>query len=138
VKRRVSSLSALVLGLAAAGCSGGSIGGVIPQTDEVTLLEVQAQVFSPRCALSGCHVGTDAPFGLDLSSGLSRGNLVDVPSGEVPQLLRVQPFNASDSYLFKKLMGDPDINGDPMPLTGGPLGAADLALIQSWIEQGAM
>lgn len=131
-------LMVLVPGLLAAGCSRNSIGGIIAPPPTVTLLDVQIQVFSPRCALSGCHTGPAAPFGLDLSAGESFGNLVGVASGEQPGLLRVEPFDAADSYLYMKLSGDPRISGDPMPLSGGPLSAADLALVESWIEQGAL
>lgn len=110
----------------------------MPSPTTVRLLDVQTQVFSPRCALSGCHTGVGAPFGLDLSAGASAGNTIGVASAEVPSLLRVEPFDPADSYLLMKLIADPRISGDPMPLSGGPLSAADLALVESWIDQGAM
>lgn len=126
-------------GLLAVSCGGGSAGGgVIAPPAGVTSAEVQAQVFGPRCALSGCHVGAGAPFGLDLSSvGSSAANLVDVTSAEVPSLDRVEPFQSADSYLYLKLVGDPAIQGDPMPAAGGPLNGADLTLVRTWIDQGA-
>jgi hypothetical protein len=126
--------------LFACGCSGGSSGGtVIDPPDQVTATEVQAEVFGPRCALSGCHVGATAPFGLDLGSvASSTANTVGVASFEVPSLDRVLPGDADESYLYLKLTGDPRIQGDPMPASGGPLGPAELALVRTWIEQGAM
>ena len=139
--RRGWSLAGLLtagLSLCGAGCGSGSGGGVVQSPSDVTLLDVQAQVFSPRCAVSGCHVGPGAPFGLDLSAGASAGNTIGVSSGEVPQWLRVEPYNAADSYLYMKLIDDPRILGDPMPASGGPLSAADLDLIATWIDQGAM
>jgi hypothetical protein len=107
----------LVAGLAVltAGCSSGSGDGVVSDQNSVTLLEVQAQVFSPRCALSGCHVGAGAPLGLDLSSGASAGNLVGVPSAEIPGLLRVESGNAADSYLYMKLVDDPAFSATRCP-----------------------
>ena len=126
-----------LVGVAFAGCSGGSGGDVMKSEDEVTLLDVQQQVFTPRCALSGCHVGAESPFGLDLSAGLAADNIIGVPSGEVPELLRVEPYDADDSYLYMKLVDAPDIEGDPMPLEGDPLTAGQLALIEDWIDQGA-
>jgi hypothetical protein len=124
-------------GFLAAGCSGGSDGGVTsPAT--VTLADVQAQIFSPRCALSGCHVGAGAPKGLDLSAGQSAAHLVSVPSVELPSMSRVEPFDGSQSYLYLKLTADPQILGDPMPASGPALNAGQLDLIQTWIEQGAM
>ena len=64
----------------------------------VTLLDVQSQVLTPRCALSGCHVGSGAPFGLDMSSvSASRSNLVNVTSGENSSMMRVLPSDAANS-----------------------------------------
>lgn len=128
---------ALAVGpLLAAACSGGSSGfGLDP--NDVTLLDVQAQVFSPRCALSGCHIGGMAPFGLDLSSGNAGGNTVGVQAAEVPALMRVDPYDPDGSYLYLKISGDPSILGDPMPADGSSLTPSDIDLVRTWIEQGA-
>jgi hypothetical protein len=123
---------------AAAACSGASDPGATPGPSAPTLLMVQAQVFTPRCALSGCHVGTGAPFGMDLSSAASsEANLIGVPSGEEPALMRVAAGDSANSYLYWKVTGNPGIGGDPMPAAGGPLSAGDLDLIASWIDGGA-
>jgi hypothetical protein len=124
----------------ALGCSGGggSDGGTIsPGNGAVRLLDVQTQVFTPRCAISGCHVGAGAPFGMDLSAGNAAASVVGVASGQVPSMFRVVPGDASQSYLYWKVSGDPRILGDPMPLNGSALSAADLARIADWIDQGA-
>ncbi len=137
----VKRAGSLVAGLCvlAAGCSGGDAGrSVIPGPERVTLADVQANVFSPRCASFGCHAGELSPFGLDLSAGESLGNLVGVASSEVPGLLRVEPFDAANSYLYMKVTADPRILGDPMPATGPPLSAGEIALVESWIDQGAL
>jgi hypothetical protein len=130
---------AATLGLFAAGCGGSDFDpGLLEPPESVTLLDIQSQIFSTRCALSGCHTGTTAPFGLDLTSlASSSANLLGVPSGEVPGLLRVEPFDATDSYLYMKLTADPRIEGDPMPALGEPLNAGQLALIETWINGGA-
>ena len=120
-----------------AGCSGGSGGGVIPGPGSVTLVDVQAQVFSPRCALSGCHIGPGAQMDLDLSAGNAGPDTIGVSAQEIPAMLRVEPGNAADSYLYMKLIQDPRILGDQMPASGGPLSAGQLNLIESWIDQGA-
>jgi hypothetical protein len=131
-------LAVLTLIVTAASCSGGSdtLIGTSPQAP--TLLVVQSQVFTPRCALSGCHVGAGAPFGMDLSSvASSAANLIDVASGEKPAMKRVAPGDSASSYLYWKITGNPGIGGDPMPLSGGPLSAGDIDLIASWIDGGA-
>ena len=108
-------------------------------TGTTTVLAVQAQVFTPRCALSGCHTGTTPPKGLDLSTAHdSATHLVGVASVEVPAYFRVEPFDAANSYIYMKVTADPRILGDRMPHNGPALGAADIALIQAWIDQGAM
>lgn len=138
----VLALAALLcVAATAAGCGGGSGGpeATMQPLGNVTTLDVQQQVFTPRCALSGCHVGTGAPFGLDLSSvSSSSANLVGVASAEMPSLSRIEPYDPDASYLFMKVTDDPAIQGDRMPQIGSPLNAADLALIQAWIDQGAM
>ena len=123
----------------AAGCGGGDpADAVVGQPGVVSALDVQTRVFTPRCALSGCHVGIGAPMDLDLGSvAASVANTVDVPSAEVPSLMRVAPNDAPGSYLYRKVSGDPNIQGDPMPASGPPLNATELALIETWIEQGA-
>lgn len=102
-----------------------------------TLADVQDQIFSQSCALSGCHLGEDAPFGLDLSQGEAYANTVGVASREVPELLRIEPGAPDASYLVKKVQGDPDIVGQQMPLGGTPLSAAQIDLLREWIADGA-
>lgn len=128
---------AVALAALAVGCGGSGDGGTMSPPG-VTLLDVQTQVFGPRCALSGCHVGPGAPFSLDLSSvSASSASLIGVSSAEVPTFQRVVPGDAADSYLFMKITADPRILGDPMPLSGGALGAGDIERIRSWIDGGA-
>ena len=120
-----------------AGCGGGS-DQMVSTPQNPTLLDVQAQVFTPRCAISGCHVGSGAPFHLDLSSAAnSEANAIGVASSEMPSLKRIEPGDASMSYLYRKITADPTILGDPMPASGGPLSASQIALIQEWIDAGA-
>ena len=45
-------------------------------------------------------------------SCMSFDELVDVPSTQQPGLDRVEPGDAENSYLVKKLRGDVDIDGD--------------------------
>src|SRR5262245_46005356 len=121
----------------AVGC-GGASDPVADATPAPTLLVVQSHVFTPRCALSGCHAGPSAPFGLDLSSiAASSASLDGVFSAEKPAMLRIAPGDSASSYLYWKITANPGIAGDPMPLTGGPLSSADVNLIASWIDGGA-
>lgn len=124
-----------------AGCGGGGLsdptGGISPPPPAVTVTDIENQIFTPRCATSGCHVAGDAVFDLVLSSGESYDRLVNVPSAEIPSFDRVEPGNATDSYLYMKVADDPRILGDPMPFTGPRLSAGELQLIADWINDGA-
>ncbi len=130
----VVSLCVLVLG--SLGCEHQSLmeaGSLEPK-----LSSIQTQIFDQRCALSGCHVGSSAPFGLDLSQGVASGNLVNVPSGEVPQLDRVEPGDPDRSYLIMKLDGTPGIVGQRMPLGASALSSDEIQAIRDWITSGAL
>lgn len=98
-----------------AGLVRGQITPVIPPT----ITQLQATVFGPSC--SGCHNGSvDAggplPASMNLTSAAASFRaLVDVPSREKPELLRVKPFSPDDSYLVHKIEGRAGIAGVRMP-----------------------
>jgi len=104
---------------------------------EATFSSIQTSIFDQSCALSGCHRGSDAPVGLDLSEGKSYENLVNVPSREKPSVLRIEPNNADSSYLVLKLEGAPVIKGEQMPFGREPLPDGQIDLIRQWIDDGA-
>jgi hypothetical protein len=103
---------------------------------EATLPAIQANVFTPSCALSFCH-GAALQAGLDLREGASFASLVNVMSVEVPSLLRVEPFAPDDSYLICKLEACGVMVGQQMPLIGGPLDQSVIDVIRQWIMNGA-
>lgn len=104
-----------------------------------TLETVQAAVFDTNCAVSGCHIEGTAAFGLNLSAGQARDNLVNVPSAEVPDLLRVDPGNPDDSYLVIKIEGGSRMatGTGRMPLGRPSLSAEQMKLVRDWIAGGA-
>ena len=92
------------------------------------------------CAQSGCHAGASASFsgGQNLEAANAYANIVNVSSSEKPGVMRVQPGDAENSYLYQKITGAPGIVGAQMPLAGGPLAEEDIERIELWIEQGAL
>lgn len=82
---------------------------------------------------TACHGSGAAGLTLRLGSG---GDVVNVPSTERPELLRVRPFDPADSYLFLKVRGDGGIDGGRMPL-GVPEDPRIAELVRAWIEAGA-
>ena len=133
-----TGLAMVVLLPVLAGCGGTDRPGVVgSDPSAVTYAQVQDAIFTPSCAVTGCHVAGSAPFGLDLSTGQSMANIVGVPSAEVPEYERIDPFNPADSYLYMKVTGDPRILGDQMPALAPPLSGPKIRLLEDWIEQGA-
>ena len=67
--------------------------------------EIQANVFSPDCATSGCHAGVIATAGLNLEETNSYAMLVGIQSSQEAALQRVGAGDPDNSYLVKKLEG---------------------------------
>ena len=103
-----------------------------------TYTRVQDEVFTPKCALSGCHLGPAslAQEGLVLSSGVAFDNVVAVRSNQNPSIFRVTPGDATNSYLWRKITAGQPIIGDRMPQTG-TITEAERQLITDWILRGA-
>ncbi len=80
------------------------------------------------CTWSGCHTGT-------VSSGLSLGTYQGALTGGLHGAA-VVPCDTAASIMLDKIGGAPTF-GQPMPLGGDPVSAADLATIQEWIAGGA-
>lgn len=120
-------------------CSSNSVSGpdTGPDTLEPNLTSIQANIFSSKCALSGCHVnGGLAPMSLQ-NAEISFSNLVNVASVQKPAVMRVSPNNADGSYLVQKLEGAAGIFGARMPLGRDPLSAQEINVIRQWINNGA-
>src|SRR5688572_15582502 len=141
--RSLSLVASLLLSACAAGSGdgdggdgdrGGGGGGGGDPPIEATLESIQENVFSAVC--TNCHVGASAPQGLRLEEGMSHAMLVNVPSTEVPSILRVNAGNPDDSYLIQKIEGTASV-GEQMPLGGPELSAEQIAAIRQWITDGA-
>lgn len=100
-----------------------------------TFSRVQAEVFTPSCALSGCHSGASPQQGMDLSAGRSYASIVNVRAVESTRL-RVAPGDPDASYLISKVRGDATIAGSRMPL-GGALPPERVNLLVDWVRRGA-
>jgi hypothetical protein len=111
-------------------------GGNEPIDPNATFTRVQSEVFTPTCAVIGCHHPVGQQSQLVLSTGNAYGNLVGVTSVENPALKRIAPGDPANSYLYRKITGA-GITGDRMPQAGPPLSEANLNLIRDWIRRGA-
>ena len=111
---------------------------------QVTLTQLQTQIFTPIC--SGCHngVGTNLPGVQNLTAGHTFANIVNVASLEVLTLKRILPNDPANSYLVQKIEGTAT-SGGRMPFgcsgTTGPnacLDQATIDLVKTWVSQGAL
>jgi hypothetical protein len=114
---------------------------IVSQCDDTTpaglqskLSSIQQYVFTPSCTTTGCHSAISPQQDLNLSSGSSYSNLVDVTSHEDGVLKRVAAGNSAQSWLMKKLNGD---GTSLMPPTG-QLSQAMIDTIAAWIDAGAV
>lgn len=137
--RSAAVVAALALAAAAStGCGDKKsvTGPSAPPDPTATFSRVQREVFTPSCALSGCHAGPSPILGLSLEAGRSYGNLVGVPAVQSSRL-RVAPGLPEDSFLVSKITADGGIVGNRMPL-GGPALPSDLQhLVIDWVRRGA-
>ena len=104
---------------------------------EATLSSIQTNIFTPTCALSGCHATDTQQGGLDLSDGNAFASLVNVASVGAPSEVRVVPSDADNSYLIAKLEGAAGIVGDRMPRGGTGLTTDQISVVRQWIDAGA-
>ncbi|MEP6546667.1 MAG: TIGR03118 family protein [Gammaproteobacteria bacterium] len=110
---------------------------------QVTLTQLQTQIFTPIC--SGCHtgIGTALPGVQNLTAGHTFASIVNVASIEQPNLLRIKPSDADNSYLVRKILGTAGITGSRMPFgcgsTANPcLDQATIDKVKTWVSQGAL
>jgi len=144
IKLNVSGIFTIFAAFALTACSGGSGDdgtGNIPDPPtaafDPVFSEIQSNVFTPSCAVSGCHTGGGAPQGLRLDEANSYGLLVGQPSSQDPATLRVAPGDPDNSYLIQKLEGTASV-GAQMPLNGTALPQSTIDIIRQWISAGAL
>lgn len=106
------------------------------------LNDLQAAVFGPGCATSGCHDGQSVAGQLDLStSARSFEAMVGVPSrnrvAKENGWLMIKPGEPARSFLMRKLDGPGLGEGDPMPSETEMLTPYYRDLIAQWIAEGA-
>lgn len=131
-------------------CSKKTVDTVEPDNKVSSFSLMQDKIFTPSCAISGCHVSnTDATFrqhGLILEKSVAYENLVGVtPANELSKAdghFRVKAFKSLESLLYHKLNWDVAHHGGkqyglPMPLGSTALSVGQIEFVRRWIEAGA-
>lgn len=113
-------------------------GGGEPIDPTATFTRVQSEIFTPTCGVVGCHdrLGQASSGQLILTADQSYGQIVNRPSTEMTNLMRIQPDDPANSYLYRKITGQ-GITGERMPLGGPFLNQAQIDLVRNWIRRGA-
>ena len=94
--------------------------------------ETQIQpIWTNNCS---CHSGPFPSGNMNLSAGVSYGNIVDVVSSGYAPALRVKSGDTLGSVLWNKINGT-GVYGQLMPFGGPKLPQATLNLISTWISQ---
>jgi hypothetical protein len=96
--------------------------------------EIQKNIFTPNCALSGCHGDINPQHNLNLTSGKAYSSLVNVSSIHIPGMKRVSPGNSRESVLYRALTYE--LLDLQMPPTG-KLSQSTIDSIAAWIDKGA-
>lgn len=104
-------------------------------TAAVTLSQLSAQIFTPKCAIRDCHGGPFVSENMSLEADRIAAATIGVASNQMPALKRIDPGNPDGSYLLRKVRGTGA--GKQMPLERAPLSAEEIALIVAWVEAGA-
>jgi len=119
---------------AASGCESLS---PVPIVERVLWPQVFEAMTNQSNCTQNCHLGMTAAAQMELGDmNVAVYFLVNQPSSQNPQQLRVDPGNAAASLFFQKVnCASPDVGGRMPP--GGHVPLELQALIFDWIEQGA-
>lgn len=136
-KLKIILFTSLIMTLSLASCSENIVSECEPDMKvdnqmKASFKEIQNQVFTPTCATSGCHGGSFSSFP-NLEDGQSYDNIVGI-NNQAGNMKLIEPGNSSESYLYKKLLGD---GTTLMPLGGQKLNQNILDSIAAWIDNGA-
>jgi hypothetical protein len=131
----VLALATAILGAAcsaptATGTGGSGGAGTVCSGD---LASIQATIFTPSCALAGCHAADAPAAGLVLAAGTDvAGQLVGVPSALCDGWTRVVPGSLDASLLYDKVTEQTPACGLHMP-SSGDLSAQQKECVRAWI-----
>jgi hypothetical protein len=117
----------------------GDSDGIVDDGDStavtVSLTQLSAEIFTPKCAKAGCHTGFSPAAGMSLASSSIAAAIIDVASNQRPGLKRIDPNNPDGSYLIQKVRGAGA--NSQMPIGDAPLSSAEIQLIVDWVTAGA-
>lgn len=115
------------------GNGGGNGGGTPVYTTGADWDNIYTTIFSVNCS---CHDSAGGSGGLTLQSG-DYATVVTNQQASSQTTLYIDTTPAT-SYLYLKITDDAAIAGAAMPMGGYPMAQANIDLISTWIEEGAI
>ena len=125
----------IILAAAVSGCSGSNDSPSSPGNGDRSFSSDVQPIFTANCSAATCH-GLAESEGLRLTDGDAYGEIVNVPSTQDPNIMRVLPSRSDSSYLLMKVGPNPP-QGDRMPRNAAPLSSSDISTITDWVDEGA-
>jgi hypothetical protein len=118
-----------------------------PTSPTVTFSTDVMPLMLRSCAFASCHGSESGPTGgmyLGADEEATYANIVNVPSNDVPAMMRVKPGDPASSFLQHKIDGDActlaTCSGactELMPQGQDLMAVTDRLTIRAWIAQGA-
>jgi mono/diheme cytochrome c family protein len=129
MKKIVQLMIMVTLGLTATSCYKDALPEA-PMPANVSYQKDVQTIFNRNCI--GCHkVGNTSP---NLVDGSSYASLTTLPAPPAEQEILVTKGDAAGSILFQAMTG----NGAPQMPPNGKLSATKLAIVEKWINDGAL
>ncbi len=127
---------AVLLMLALLPACGGEDSPVAPPKEPgpVTLARLAAEIFTPKCATSGCHAGGAPSAALSLEAD-RLAEMIGAKSHQEEGALLIDPGNPDGSYLISKVKGTG--SGERMPIGLDPLTPEEIQMLVDWVAAGA-
>ena len=109
---------------------------------------IYTKIFTPSCALSGCHAAEDHAaqghaHGVTLAGSATYEGLINVAprnaQAAAAGLKLIAPSDSTKSWLFQKMIYSRSVHkyGAPMPSGGLTLTEKQILFVRKWIEAGA-
>ncbi|MCY3737732.1 MAG: hypothetical protein OXG13_15090 [Gemmatimonadaceae bacterium] len=131
------SMAALLM-LALLPACGGDDSSLGPAEEEergpVTLARLATEIFTPKCATSGCHAGAAPAAALSLEAD-RLAEMIDAASNQEEGAKLIDPGNPDGSYIIRKVKGTG--GGKQMPIGMDPLTPEEIQMIVDWVAAGA-
>jgi hypothetical protein len=93
------------------------------------------EIFGNSCAASTCHGGDHPKMDLSLDAEDIPENMIDVPSVQNSEYMRIDTIDPSSSYLLLKITGSEGIKGKKMPIMAPPLSDEEVKAIMTWVRE---